>query len=488
MYNIAWYARDAALALFPKIAVKLGQQGLEGSTSYVCHTSLEAKHLHSTYNADSVCVLPECLEANRTYLDLSDKNIRHLETKYDAVPLIRCLWGDLFKLKLPENTNIRNLVGHINFWETFLLENKIDMLVTELPTILSICVAWLVCKKLGVEFIGFNAVPIDGRIAISSSWHWHFDAFEEQFNNQKIIEDSTTYTKSIKYLERMKNRPQRTVDALVYTDGLKRNTLIPVDSIKRVLKNLKRWKETINSEKQYYLIRSLSGRLYDRFTSNINMLMYKVMNLFEKDICPEKERYFLMPLHMLKEWAGYQIFGYGYADQEAFIKQVAYSLPVGYKLYVKEHPVNFGLRSFSSYRRIKKCRQVRLIAPYEDTFKLIRHSEGIVTLGSTVGFEALLMNKPVIIFGEPWYRNLAGVYRADKAEQLAELLQNINKLAILTESEKLRVVYALYDISFDGGRWPYHLNLSEQSIGEFAKAVRHRIEKSKKIKFGVESH
>ncbi|MDA1060736.1 MAG: hypothetical protein O3B47_03005, partial [bacterium] len=107
----------------------------------------------------------------------------------------------------------------------------------------------------------------------------------------------------------------------------------------------------------------------------------------------------------------------------------------------------------------------------ENPFKLIQNSEGVCTIGSTMGFEAILLGKPTILLGEPWYRSLPGIYKADTPEVMAELLQNIWKLRKLNEAEKVQIVYALFDIGFEGVKLPRENALSEENIGNLSKGL-----------------
>ena len=116
----------------------------------------------------------------------------------------------------------------------------------------------------------------------------------------------------------------------------------------------------------------------------------------------EKEDFFLYPLHYHPE-ASTSV-GAKYTDNEFnTIKNIAISLPWGRKLYVKEHISAEGIRPPRFYRDLKRFTNIRLLAPTENTKKLIRDSLGIITLTSTVGYEALILNRPVIVLGDVFY-------------------------------------------------------------------------------------
>lgn len=105
-----------------------------------------------------------------------------------------------------------------------------------------------------------------------------------------------------------------------------------------------------------------------------------------------------------------------YAQQWLIIKNISLILPQGYILYVKEHPsiftgrYDYRYRSLSFYENITSLQNVKLISIEYDTFKLIDNSLCIATITGTVGVQALMRGKPVMVFGVASYRNIFGVY------------------------------------------------------------------------------
>src|SRR5690606_12929500 len=69
---------------------------------------------------------------------------------------------------------------------------------------------------------------------------------------------------------------------------------------------------------------------------------YATRDLFEKPV--PGERYVLFPIHFQPE-ASTLVRGPYYLDQASLIEDIAKSLPVGYRLYVKEHMANRGRRT-----------------------------------------------------------------------------------------------------------------------------------------------
>jgi capsular polysaccharide export protein len=103
-----------------------------------------------------------------------------------------------------------------------------------------------------------------------------------------------------------------------------------------------------------------------------------------------------------------------------FIDEVARAaeyLPAGWRVVFREHPSD----------RVGNAAQLaRLVGPRvavdnaTDTFELVRRAEGVVTVNSSVGMQALLFGKPVLALGRANYTVPGVVATAGGAEGLAE--------------------------------------------------------------------
>jgi hypothetical protein len=75
------------------------------------------------------------------------------------------------------------------------------------------------------------------------------------------------------------------------------------------------------------------------------------------------EPYVYYPIYSGEE-AGYLTVEHFWArNQFALIKEISLSLPVEYKLYVKEHPWNPGEFSFAQLKELKKMKNIRIVDP-----------------------------------------------------------------------------------------------------------------------------
>ncbi len=122
-----------------------------------------------------------------------------------------------------------------------------------------------------------------------------------------------------------------------------------------------------------------------------------------------------------------------FVDQILAIEILSSSVPNGWLVYVKEHPVQWlprGLNYFSSryqgyYKKIAQLKNVKLIPIETNSYTLINKAQLVATITGSTGWEAALRFKPVIIFGYPWYRDCPGVFKVNSTESCKEALKKI---------------------------------------------------------------
>ncbi|KJJ84924.1 capsule polysaccharide biosynthesis family protein [Candidatus Omnitrophus magneticus] len=469
-YRIGWYSRDGYIDFYPLMAEAFRKEGYNVSSYHACNYSLDVEYLSARYGIKEPWVLSRYQKSRKW--DISDNAIRDLEKKFNARSLTECLWPDRFEKKLKEDTQRENIVSHFAFWEDFIKTNKIDILVSEFPSILATCVAWVVCQKYGVQFLSFGDMPIQGdRVGIITSWEGHYEGLLDAVKNDYMpIAGDTELDRLTKiYLEDIKcNGVRKTKKAIVDMEEAKSRGVFKGIFFKDILNRL----EKIKRDKEYYVYdKSFILRLINRVKAPLYRKMLLLGDTFNRDYFPDKERYFFFPLHMPGEWSNYSFLGLRNADQVAVVREASYCLPLGAYLYVKEHTTGFGNRNMSFYKEIKKIPNVRLINPYANTMELIKKSQAVVTLGSTVGFETFLLRRPVIYWGEPWYRGFFGMYKANTPEQLSRLMQNAGSLHVATDEEVYRCIRAMFASSFQGFTYPLTTLIEESNIYKFVRAT-----------------
>jgi hypothetical protein len=145
----------------------------------------------------------------------------------------------------------------------------------------------------------------------------------------------------------------------------------------------------------------------------------------------DAEQYVFYPLHSEPEIA-LSLYGRDHQNQIETVRRLAQSLPLGWKLIVKEHPKSLGYRSSGWYRRLLEIPNVYFADPNTRPFYWIEKSKAVVTVSGFVGFEALAIGKPVIVLGEVAYSMLPSsmlrtvASMSDFGNQLLDLMNNFS--------------------------------------------------------------
>lgn len=159
-------------------------------------------------------------------------------------------------------------------------------------------------------------------------------------------------------------------------------------------------------------------------------LLRKVNAYLDKDAVTEAELpqmdYVFFPLHKEPEVL-LLVQSRPFVNQIEVIRHLAYSLPVGMQVVVKEHPTSQGKRPLNYYQKLKDILNVRFAKTEMDTRPLILHSKCVATIAGSTGVEALILGKPVLRFGRTPYDYLPDsmVQRAEDLDQLEEVIADL---------------------------------------------------------------
>jgi len=149
----------------------------------------------------------------------------------------------------------------------------------------------------------------------------------------------------------------------------------------------------------------------------------------------EKSReapYLFYPLHSEPEIA-LSIYGRDHQNQIETIRRLAQSIPLRWRLVVKEHPRSVGYRTSGYYRRLLEIPNVWFADPETRPFYWIEGAQAVATVSGFAGFEALMMGRPVIVLGDVAFsvlpRNMLRTVGAmsEVSSELADLLKEFRR-------------------------------------------------------------
>ncbi len=122
-----------------------------------------------------------------------------------------------------------------------------------------------------------------------------------------------------------------------------------------------------------------------------------------------------------------------YDDLLLILDLLSASVPKDWVIYYKEYPqrlmqtyYKFCLaRNKSYYERIASLKNVQMIPSEMNTTELIKNSQAVATATSTVGWEAAVKGKPVLIFGSVWYGGCKSIFRIETYQDCLAAMDKI---------------------------------------------------------------
>ena len=258
--------------------------------------------------------------------------------------------------------------------------------------------------------------------------------FENLFNEIKTLPDSEIQ-ESIKYVEdyRKETSIMNKEFAGSVTSKYERDSLI---WIARVMHGKLEYFWDLDIRKKNLKLKKQCPMIYPPSLPHIRYYLEEELKkrylfgknkYFENPV--EGEDYVYMPLHLIPESSVFVKASY-YVDECNLIEQVSKSLPIGWKLYVKEHQAMLGERSFKFYKKVAQLHNVRVVQInyYKDPKPWIMKAKGVITITGTAAYEAALLGKRSIIFGNVPFALIDGITRIKSFDELPEAIRNFGSV------------------------------------------------------------
>ncbi len=298
------------------------------------------------------------------------------------------------------------------FYEKILDEVKPDYLIIPQPYFHHDNLLIKMCKKLGVICLLSRPTRLDP--------------------NRCMIDNNDAYTP-------------------INFDRSTQNEEFSFDLIQNKLKSIKNFENTMKSESNNSSNKfgavinytfSSNSNLQTHYTyygrTKINVLfttfIMSIKGKIRKNFLDKHSRYSIdseknfiyFPLHQDEEEStlvGAPFF----TDQIQLIKNIIKSLPVGYKLFVKESPNNAvrDWRKISDYKKLLDLPNLVLLHPTVDPNEILKKCSLVISIVGTTALESAYYMKPSIIFGDTPFSNLNSVTKINQLSDLPSLIRTI---------------------------------------------------------------
>lgn len=311
--------------------------------------------------------------------------------------------------------------GLLSYFENIFKCNDIDVVLYENVSNTFAHFAFFVAEKHGARYCGVGGSRMPGRFSITNDPLYDNETAEKfrKIRSGELVVESEVRDWCETYLANIEN---------ITPDYMKNNGLNDARLIKRYAKldKLARIFTVLRhcADDGYYAFQIGNPvRTYiNLFLRNVKrkIKIRMIEGVYDKPMVGES--FILYPIHFHPE-SSTSILAGTYLNEYEVIRNIAFNLPQGVKLYVKDHISAWGYPSIDFYQKLCKLPNVRLLGPNEPTKQLIKASRGIITLTSTVGYEALLLKKRVFLFGRVFYDFHKGVTRVEDPSNLFTLLK-----------------------------------------------------------------
>lgn len=321
----------------------------------------------------------------------------------------------------------------------FLNKEKPDFILFFSIGLIGHMLLYHIAKKMGIKVFSTEWLRLGNKMTLTEDYNT-ITGIKEIFQKNKIENQSTSYQEAAKkIIEKFTEHKSLDIGFVSYDQNVK----------VALIKRLRVYKEIIMS-----YIRE-SGLAIDKYNKPTPpWIWFKMKCLLKirkfigyRDIYykPDwQENYAFYPLHYEPETSILNIAVFA-SNQVTVIENIAKSLPLHFKLYVKEHPSMIGYREKNYYKKLLKIPNVVLVDTALPSFEIIKHAKLVTVISGTAGWEACLAGKPVITFGRVFFNDAPSVKHCQSMQELPYLIEESLRDTQPNKKEMVNFVSAMLE-------------------------------------------
>ena len=372
--------------------------------------------------------------------------LKYFESKYEinlhklAInERIFYLYNDFYKFS--SNEVLKILEQECKLFETIIEESKMDYFLTPLTGFHHHHLFYEICRKKNIKILMLYMSKYGHRCVISEEVNkLDFCPKLSDFQSKKRnFQELLNYFRSFDIVKQIEDYKK------VQTSSKFKRLKAANDFFMNMNYN--------NNQTHYtYYGRNKSKVLLNEIKKSTQLRKRKIFiknNLSMK--IPEKEKFVYYPLHIEQE-RNLLIAAPFFTNQIELIRNIAKSLPIDYKLVVKEHPAQETRewRKISEYKEIMDIPDVTLIHPSISSRDILEKCSLVITIGGTIGLEAAFYEKPSIILNEMDYSMLPSVEFVQDVHELHDKIKNsLKKIISSDDLDKFMQLYEKNSFEFD---------------------------------------
>ena len=344
----------------------------------------------------------------------------------------------------------RHFLNLLKSWMACIEIYKPDLVVSAVnPHRVYDYVLYLLCKRMNIKFITFQYSMCVERIYATTNFYTVGDLFEKDYKyylSKKELDKNELPVEILNQFEKVLKDYSEAAPAYMKTHPLMdkkyRNFFFLVKTFvkkydffgKNGILRKGYVSVTMFKNRKYSLEKSHFGIIEIALKKEKNLAYSKRMHRYYSSLAeyPQKNvDYILLPLHYQPE-ATTSPAGDIFVNQRLCVEMLLKYTSDNYFIYVKEHPQQFMSHMLGHTNRIKEFYddlivnpRVKLM-PFElDSYSLMRNAKAVATVTGTVGWEAMMHRKPVIVFGMIWYEQCRSVLRVTDETSASKIMSYI---------------------------------------------------------------
>ena len=316
--------------------------------------------------------------------------------------------------KFSYNEVLNILEQECRFFDNVLEEIKPDFFFTRIPSLHHQELIYQMCKNSDVKVVAMNFTILGKRTMISQE--------HQKLDHIKDLKNLESKSRSFKELQEYINSLDlvKEVEDKLLKPGS--GSLEKINSAKEFFLHF----DTTNTQTHYTYYGRTKSKVFFYYVKDYFRTKFR-KSFIDKNLklhLKFSEPFAYLPLHIEMERSLLLGAPY-YVNQTEVIKSIAKSLPINFKLYVKEHPAQIirGWRSKQEYTEIMDIPNVVLLHPNFSREELYKKCSLVFSIAGTAGFEAACYGKPTITLVDLNYSMLPSVSTLRNFEELPDLIK-----------------------------------------------------------------